>query len=298
MAIAFVFPGQGSQSVAMLAAYAEHPAVAAAVEEAGDAIDVDLAALIQNEEAVRQTENTQPAMLAMGVGVFRAAAPYLPVAVAMAGHSLGEYAALVCAGAVDFAVATRLVRRRGIAMQQAASDDAGMIAIIGIGVDIVDNCCDETRQDGGQVWAVNYNSPQQTVIAGDKKSLDDCCRRAKAQGAKRFVEVPMSVPSHCPLLAPAAASMTEALSAANWSQPSPPVIHNATVQEEKDIASALQTQLTQPVRWTETINCFAARGISRIYECGPGRVLSGLGKRINADLPHVPLASSSDIGAL
>ena len=297
--IALVFPGQGSQSAGMLAGYGGHPSVAAAVEEASEAIGVNLAAIIEDEAALNDTRNTQPALLAVCVGVYRAAASHLPPAALFAGHSLGEYTALVCADAIDFSEAVRLVRLRGEVMQRAvAKGMGGMAAILGASSEVVSDSCAEVRERGGQVWAANYNSPQQTVIAGLRESVEECRLLLQQRGIKRAVEVPMSVPSHCPLMLPAAEAMTAALREVEWRAPSPPVLHNAMVDIAADLAAALAAQLTQPVRWTDTVLRFAAEGVMRVYECGPGRVLCGLGKRIAPDLPHFSLAGSEDLARL
>ena len=288
---AVIFPGQGSQSPAMVAAYSAHPQVAAAVAEAGAVLGVDLAALIADREALAQTINTQPALLAVCVGVFRAV--QLNSVAFMAGHSLGEYAALVCAGAVDFADAVRLVRRRGQLMQQAAT--GGMAAVIGE-VAAVDELCAAARQKGGRIWAANYNAPQQTVVAGDTAAIAACREWTAAAGIKKVLPLPVSIPSHCPLMQPAADLLAAELQALSWRPPSPPLIHNATLQSANsavDICSALAAQLTRPVRWTEVIGKFAAAGIARIYECGPGGVLSGLARRMDGAPPHVSLADDA-----
>ncbi|MGU9952237.1 MAG: ACP S-malonyltransferase [Gammaproteobacteria bacterium WSBS_2016_MAG_OTU1] len=296
MKTAIVFPGQGSQSPEMVMRYAAHPQVAQTIDEVAAILDEDVQAIIADSTALGQTKNTQPLLLAVCVGVFRAA--QLPSPVVMAGHSLGEYTALVCAEAIDFADAVRLVRRRGELMQQAAS--GSMAAVLGVSAEVVEDCCKTVRTDGGYVWAANYNSPQQIVIAGTAKSVEECGEVLKTKGAKKVVPLPVSIPSHCPLMQAAADNFAEALANITWKNPTTPIIHNTTLRtaEAADINTALTQQLICPVRWTETINAFAADGIEKIYECGPGGVLSGLGRRINRDLTHVSLANDDDLGAL
>ena len=290
--IAIVFPGQGSQSPQMLAAYQSHPQVAAAVHESSAAIGEDLAAIIRDEKLLNETENTQPALLAICVGVFRAA--QINNAAVFAGHSLGEYAALVCGGAIDFADAIRLVRRRGELMRQSGG---AMAAILGDAA-AAEKCCETARENGGQIWAVNYNSPQQTVAAGDSDSIAACREWTAAPGIKRVVPLPVGAASHCPLMQKTANIFADDLQKIKWRAPSPPVLHNATLQYAKsagDICNALAAQLIRPVRWTETVARFAADGIARAYECGPGGVLCGLARRNPGAPPHFSLSSDSDL---
>lgn len=290
---ALIFPGQGSQSPEMAAAYASHPLVAETLDEAAAAINVDLPALILDKTALGDTANTQPALLAICVGVFRAAK--LPAICAAAGHSLGEYTALVCSGALAFADAVKLVRRRGELMREAA--DGGMAAIIGEAA-AVEKCCATARENGAKIWPANYNSPQQIVVAGDAESIAACRQWTENPGIKRVLPLPVGAPSHCPLMQPAADLFVQELRAICWQTPSPPVIHNATLQAAAaadDIITALTAQLVRPVRWSETIARLAADGISQIYECGPGGVLCGLARRMPDAPRHLPLSCSADL---
>ena len=290
---AVIFPGQGSQSPSMAAAYDSHPEVAAAIDEASEAIGADLHALICDKDALDETMNTQPALLAVCVGVFRAAR--LSRVSAMAGHSLGEYAALACGGALSLADAARLVRRRGEIMQRAAS--GGMAALLGE-AEAIESLCAEARAGGAHIWAANYNSPQQIVAAGDSESIAACREWTSRDGIKRVVPLPVSIPSHCPLMQPAAEEFAAELRAARWRTPSPPVLHNASLQyaeSAEDIVAALTAQLVRPVRWTETVARFAADGITQMYECGPGGVLSGLARRIPDAPPHISLGTGADL---
>lgn len=294
--VAVVFPGQGSQSSAMAAAYSAYPQVAAAIAEAGAVLGIDLAAIMAEQATLAKTINTQPSLLAVCVGVFRAA--QLDTVAVMAGHSLGEYAALVCAGAVDFADAVRLVRRRGELMQQAAA--GGMAAVIGEAA-AVDELCAAARQKGARIWAANYNAPQQTVVAGDIAAVTACREWTAVRGIKRVLPLPVSIPSHCPLMQQAADLFMKDLQALNWRVPSPPVIHNATLQSADsaaDICAALAAQLTQPVRWTGMLGKFAADDIARVYECGPGGVLCGLARRLAGAPPHVSLADGAALAGV
>ncbi|MGI9297460.1 MAG: ACP S-malonyltransferase [Gammaproteobacteria bacterium] len=290
---AAIFPGQGSQTPEMAAAYDSHPEVAAAVAEAAAAIDVDLPKVIADKTALDKTENTQPALLAVCAGVFRAAK--ISDVAAFAGHSLGEYAALVCADAIDFADAVKLVRRRAELMREAAA--GGMAAILGDPA-AAEKYCDEARKNGAQIWAANYNSPQQTVVSGRADAIAECAKWTANPGIKRVVPLPVSIPSHCPLMQPAADEFIADLRAIKWRTPAAPVLHNATLQyaESADaIVDALALQLVRPVRWTETVAKFAADEISRVYEFGPGGVLCGLAKRIPNAPQHIALATGADL---
>ncbi|NCS66373.1 MAG: [acyl-carrier-protein] S-malonyltransferase [Hydrogenophilales bacterium CG03_land_8_20_14_0_80_62_28] len=299
MTLAFVFPGQGSQSVGMMAAYGDAAAIRDTFAEASDALAIDLTGMIAEgpAEALNQTVNTQPAMLAAGVAVYRlwltlgGAQPAL-----MAGHSLGEYTALTCAGALNFADALRLVRLRAEAMQSAVPDGVGaMAAILGLDDDAIRAVCAEAAQ-GEVLAAVNFNSPGQVVIAGHKTAVDRGCALAKQRGAKRALPLPVSVPSHCDLMRPAAEKLLVAMNAIEIKTPVIPVIHNADVAAHNDpaaIRDALARQLYSPVRWVETMQAFAAQGVTRIAECGPGKVLTGLNKRILADVPTLALADAA-----
>lgn len=297
---ALVFPGQGSQSFEMLAGYAAHRQVRDTLYDASDAAGCDYIGMIERrDDALHKTINTQPVMLAMGVGVYRASAlANADNIVAMAGHSLGEYAALVCAGSLDFGAAIKLVCRRGEVMQNAGG---AMAAAIGIGGEDADTLCAGLRENHIMVWAANHNTPQQTVIAGEDNHLARAEESFKKAGAKRFVRLQMSCASHCPLMKDAAAAMADAFDALTIRMPSPPVIHNvaaAAAQNVDDISALLRRHLTEPVRWAGGIRAIADMDIGLIYECGPGKVLTQMNKRIVADIEHLPLASSADLAAL
>jgi [acyl-carrier-protein] S-malonyltransferase len=287
MTLAFVFPGQGSQSVGMLNALAEaYPQVQETFSEASAALGYDLwsIATAGTEEKLNQTEITQPAMLSAGVAVWRVwQAEKGPQPVLMAGHSLGEYTALTCAGAILFADAVRLVADRGRFMQEAVpAGKGGMAAIVGLDDDQVRALCEQAAQ-GEVLSPVNFNSPGQVVIAGTAAAVARAVGQAKGAGAKLAKQLPVSVPSHCALMHPAAQRMAERLQRAPLSAPTVPVIHNAQVQAESDVAAictALARQIESPVRWVETIEKMARDGVTKIIECGPGRVLAGLNKRI------------------
>jgi [acyl-carrier-protein] S-malonyltransferase len=299
MTLAFVFPGQGSQSVGMMAAYGESAVIRDTLAEAADALGFDLAQMIAEGpvEALNQTVNTQPAMLAAGVAVYRAwLAQGGAVPALMAGHSLGEYTALTCAGAIAFADALKLVRLRAEAMQSAVPEGVGaMAAVLGLDDAAVRAVCAEAAQ-GEVLAAVNYNSPGQVVIAGNKAAVERGCILAKEKGAKRALPLPVSVPSHCALMKPAAEKLLVAMNAIEIQAPSVPVLHNADVAAHNDpaaIRDALARQLYSPVRWVESMQAFAAQGVTRIAECGPGKVLAGLNKRILADVPTLALADAA-----
>ncbi len=301
MTFAIVFPGQGSQSVGMMAAYGDAPVVQQTLKEASDALGVDLAAMLANgpAEALNQTVNTQPVMLAAGVAVWRLwQAQGGPAPAFMAGHSLGEYTALVCAGALDFADAIRLVRLRAEAMQSAVPEGVGgMAAILGLDDAAVVAVCAEAAQ-GEVLEAVNFNSPGQVVIAGHKAAVERGCVLAKEKGAKRALPLPVSVPSHCALMHPAAEKLSAALANIEVRSPQIPVINNADVAAHSDpaaIRDALARQLYSPVRWVESMHFLAAQGVTLIAECGPGKVLAGLNKRTLESVPTVALA---DVAAL
>lgn len=289
--IAIVFPGQGSQSVGMLAELAAaYPQVEMTFAEASAALGTDLWHLVSQgpKELLDRTDLTQPAMLTAGVAVWRswqAAGGAQPAWVA--GHSLGEFTALVCAGALEFADAVALVAQRGRFMQEAVPPGAGaMAAILGLADDQVAAACEEAAQ--GQVLApVNFNSPGQVVIAGEAVAVERGIAAAKARGAKRAVPLPVSVPSHCALMRPAAERLAVALAAVAIAAPSIPVLHNATVdtaQAPEAIRERLVRQLYSPVRWVETVRCLGDAGVTRVIEAGPGKVLAGLTKRIDERL--------------
>lgn len=303
MKFAFVFPGQGSQSVGMLAEYAAHPVVRATIDEASDALGQDLWTLVDEgpAEALNQTVNTQPIMLAAGVAVWRAwlaAGGARPVLVA--GHSLGEYTALVAAGALTFRDALPLVRFRAQAMQDAVPAGVGaMAAVLGLDDAGVAAACADAAQ-GQMVEPVNYNAPSQVVIAGHREAVERAIAAAKARGAKRAVLLPVSAPFHSTLLKPAAARLATRLAEVAVTAPTLPVLHNVDVQAKPapdDIRAALAQQAASPVRWVETIEAFAARGVTHVVECGPGKVLAGLTKRIAPDLASFALTDSAAIDA-
>jgi [acyl-carrier-protein] S-malonyltransferase len=289
--LAMVFPGQGSQAVGMLAELAAgHELVAETFREASTVLGYDLWQLVQEgpADALNQTDRTQPAMLSAGVAVWRAwceqggARPAL-----MAGHSLGEYTALVCAGALDFADAVALVAERGRRMQAAVPAGSGaMAAILGLeDAQVIELC--RQAEEGEVVAAVNFNSPGQVVIAGNSAAVERAMALAKAAGAKRALPLPVSVPSHCNLMRPAAEAFADSLARVELRVPEIPVLHNVDVQSHPDpdaIRAALSEQLYRPVRWVETIQAMGRQGISRCLEMGPGKVLAGLNKRIEKEL--------------
>jgi len=303
MKIAFVFPGQGSQSVGMLDAWAGNAAVADTVARASAALGQDLSALIGQgpAEQLNLTTNTQPAMLTAGVAFFaawRAAGGPLPEVVA--GHSLGEYAALTAAGALQLEDAVRLVRIRADAMQAAVPVGTGaMAAILGLDDDAVRAACVQGAQ-GEVVEAVNFNAPAQVVIAGHKAAVERACEAAKAAGAKRAVMLPVSAPFHSSLLQPAAAVLSKALGEVVVSAPTIPVINNVDVLSPGDAASirdALVRQAWHPVRWVETIRAFKEQGVTHVVECGPGKVLAGLIKRIDGELTGLAITDPASLDA-
>ncbi|EPA8651240.1 TPA: ACP S-malonyltransferase [Photobacterium damselae] len=288
---AIVFPGQGSQAVGMLAELAEQfPIVQATFAEASEVLGYDLWALVQNgpAEDLNQTHRTQPALLTASVAIWRVwqeKGGEQPTV--LAGHSLGEYSALVCAGVIDFKEAVKLVELRGQLMQEAVPAGVGaMSAIIGLDNDAIAKACADAAED--QVCSpVNFNSPGQVVIAGNKEAVDRANALCKEAGAKRALLLPVSVPSHCELMKPAADKLAVALENMTFNTPTIPVINNADVATETDPAAiklALVKQLYGPVRWTESVERMAAEGIEELLEMGPGKVLTGLTKRINRSL--------------
>lgn len=296
MSFAAVFPGQGSQSIGMLASFLpDYHEIKQVFAEASDVLDYDLWELIQTgpDERLNATERTQPALLAAGVALWRLwQVSNGPKPVCMAGHSLGEYTALVCSGAMDFKAAVKLVAFRGQVMQQAAPPGVGaMAAILGLDDDAVRLACTEAAQ-GQVVEAVNFNSPGQVVIAGEKPAVERAMASCSAKGAKRAVLLPVSVPSHCALMRPAADKLAARLADLLLKPPQIPVIHNVDVAAHADVAAirqALKEQLYSPVRWAETVQLLASRGITKLVEFGPGRVLSGLTKRINKSVEAYPI---------
>lgn len=291
-AFAFVFPGQGSQSVGMLDAWGDHPAVRATLVEASDALGEDIAALIAQgpKEQLDLTTNTQPVMLTAGVACWRAwQADTGLVPAAVAGHSLGEYTALVAAGVLTLKDALPLVRFRAQSMQEAVPvGTGGMAAILGMDAEAVKaGCLEAARLSGEAVEAVNFNDPKQTVIAGTKAGVEKACEVLKAAGAKRALPLPVSAPFHSSLMKPAAERLKEKLAATPFAVPAIPVINNIDVSaatEADAIRDALYRQAFGPVRWVETILALKARGLTHVIECGPGKVLAGMVKRIDGDL--------------
>ena len=291
---AFIFPGQGSQSVGMLDAWGDHPVVRSTLQEASDALGEDVAQLIHAgpKEALALTTNTQPVMLLAGVAAWRvwqAEGGALPDAVA--GHSLGEYSALVAAGVLSLGQAIPLVRLRAAAMQAAVPVGVGaMAAVLGLDAEKVKAVCAQVTADlGGAevVEAVNFNDPGQTVIAGSKAAVDAAGAAMKTAGAKRALPLPVSAPFHSSLMQPAAEQLKAALAGITFAAPQIDVINNidvAVVHEGAAIADALYRQAFGPVRWVESVQALKARGITHVVECGPGKVLAGMVKRIDADL--------------
>jgi [acyl-carrier-protein] S-malonyltransferase len=288
---AFLFPGQGSQAVGMLDAWGDHPAVKQTLVEASDALGEDVARLIHAgpKEQLDLTTNTQPVMLTAGIACYRAwiadgqAAPSV-----VAGHSLGEYSALVAAGALTLADALPLVRFRAQAMQDAVPVGVGaMAAILGMDAQAVrDGCAEVVTATGEAVEAVNFNDPKQTVIAGSKAGVDKACEVLKAKGAKRALPLSVSAPFHSSLMKPAADRLRERLVSASFKTPTIPVVNNIDVTIETEVAAirdALYRQAFGPVRWVETVQAIRARGVTHFVECGPGKVLAGMVKRIDAD---------------
>ena len=302
---AFVFPGQGSQSVGMLDAWGDHPVIAQTLQEASDALGEDVAQLIQAgpKEALALTTNTQPVMLVAAVAAYRAwmaetgATPSV-----VAGHSLGEYSALVASGVLTLAQAAPLVRFRAQAMQDAVPVGVGAMAAI-LGLDaakVIAGCAEVTdglRASGAEfsgevVEAVNFNDPGQTVIAGSKAAVEKACEVLKASGAKRALPLPVSAPFHSSLMRPAAEKLREKLALTAFAAPQIPVVNNIDVAVESDvdrIRDALVRQAFGPVRWVECVAAIKARGVTNVVECGPGKVLAGMVKRIDATLTGMPL---------
>lgn len=289
---AFVFPGQGSQAIGMLNGFAGSSVVQDTIAEASDALQMDLGKLISEgpKEDLDLTTNTQPVMLTAAVATYRAwiAAGGKPPAI-VAGHSLGEYSALVAAGVVAFKDAVPLVRFRAQAMQSAVPvGHGGMAAILGLSdADVIAACVEAAAATSEVVEAVNFNAPAQVVIAGSKAAVERACELAKAKGAKRALPLPVSAPFHSSLLKPASDQLRDYLVKVSFSAPSIALINNvdvAIVTDPASIKDALVRQAASPVRWVETVNAIAASGITQLIECGPGKVLAGLTKRINGEL--------------
>ena len=303
MSFAFFFPGQGSQSLGMMNGFENFAVVKNTFDEASAVLGQDLWAMINGEDAapINETINTQPIMLTAGIATYRAyleAGGKAPSVVA--GHSLGEYTALVVAGALDFADVVKLVRLRAELMQNAVPQGEGaMAAILGLDDDVVRQVCHNAAQ-GDVVEAVNFNSPGQVVIAGSTAAVERAMQLAKEQGAKRALPLPVSVPSHCSLMKPAADQLATALQNITLHTPQIRVIHNADVaayHNAEQIKDALVRQLYCPVRWTETVNTLVSEGITESAECGPGKVLTGLAKRINKAANCSALTNAEQVSA-
>lgn len=291
---AVVFPGQGSQKLGMLSEFNENRTVRAVYEMASDHLGYDMWALTQEDaDKLNQTEFTQPAILTASVALFEHHKDQIGEIDFLAGHSLGEYSALVCAGAMEFTDAVQIVSKRGAFMQEAVPAGTGaMAAIIGLADDLVIQAC-ETASEGDVVAAVNFNSPGQVVIAGEKAAVERAMEQAKELGAKRALPLPVSVPSHCALMNEAALKLKAELEAVRIFEPAIQVIHNVDVQSHAnstDIVDALVKQLYSPVRWVETVQHLAAKeGVTKIIEPGPGAILTGLNKRIDKSLELIKL---------
>lgn len=301
MKVAFVFPGQGSQTVGMLDAWADNAVVTETLALADQALGEDLSSLIKQGPAdqLNLTTNTQPAMLVSAVAIYRAwidAGGQAPSWVA--GHSLGEYSALTAAGSIDLVDAVKLVRIRADAMQKAVPvGQGGMAAVLGLDDDAVRAVCAQAAQ-GQVVEAVNFNAPAQVVIAGDKAAVERACEQAKAAGAKRALVLPVSAPFHSSLLKPAAQTLATALEQVQVTTPSIPLVNNvdvASTSQPDAIKDALVRQAWHPVRWVENIQFLKAQGVTHVVECGPGKVLSGLVKRIDGDLIGLSISDPASL---
>lgn len=305
MSYGFVFPGQGSQSVGMLADLAQqHSVVTETFQEASDALGYDLWSLVQQgpAEQLNQTDITQPAMLTAGVATLRALSEQKTVSPAyLAGHSLGEYSALVAAEVMTLSQGVALVAERGRLMQAAVPAGQGaMAAILGLEDAQIVEICAEVAAVEGVVEAVNFNSPGQVVIAGEKKAVDAALPKFEAAGAKRVVPLAVSVPSHCSLMKPAAEQLAETMASMPFSEPKTPVIHNASVQSYDDVSSikqALVEQLYRPVKWVKTIEAMKQQGVDCLYELGPGKVLMGLNRRIDRKMGMQAVYDSATLNA-
>ncbi len=298
---AFVFPGQGSQAIGMLNGFAGNPIVAQTIAEASDALQFDLGKLIAEgpKEELDLTTNTQPVMLTAAVASYRAwLAAGGPTPAIVAGHSLGEYSALVAAGVLAFKDAVPLVRFRAQAMQEAVPvGQGGMAAILGLSDDEVRAACTEAAQ-GQVVEPVNFNAPAQVVIAGHKDAVERACQVAKAKGAKRALPLPVSAPFHSSLLRPASDRLRDYMAGLNFASPQLPLINNvdvAIVTDPAAIKDALVRQAASPVRWVETVQMMASQDITHVVECGPGKVLAGLTKRITGDLTGEALIDQASL---
>ncbi|OZY84927.1 [acyl-carrier-protein] S-malonyltransferase [Cellvibrio mixtus] len=302
--LAFVFPGQGSQKIGMLAELAaEFPVVQQTFAEASDVLGYDLWALVQTgaQEEINLTERTQPLLLTASVAVYRVWQQKQGVQPAlMAGHSLGEWSALVCAGVVAFQDAVKLVQQRGKFMQEAVPAGQGaMAAIIGLDDALIIEACKKAEQ-GEVVSAVNFNSPGQVVIAGAAAAVERASALCKEAGAKRALPLPVSAPFHTELMRPAAERLAEQIAATSFAVPNIPVVHNVTADVEMNpekIKALMIEQIFSPVRWVECVNTLATKGVSLTLECGPGKVLSGLNKRINAELNTISVEKPDELNA-
>lgn len=298
---AVVFPGQGSQSVGMLDDFAQ-PIVAHTLEEAGDALGWDMRGLIARgpAEQLDRTEYTQPAILAASIALWRLGREQgLLEPTLMAGHSLGEYSALVAAEALDFAEALRLVAARGRAMQEHAPSGAGMVAVLGLDDEAVSALC--AQREERDLFPVNFNAPGQVVVAGRAEALDWLEAQGKAAGAKKLQRLAMSVPSHCPLLNEAAEAFGAELDAATLNAPQVPVLHNVDAQPRGDVEGlreALRRQLCEAVRWTQTQQALLDGGVTQLVECGPGKVLCGLARRGMKGVVALPLGDAQTMATL
>jgi [acyl-carrier-protein] S-malonyltransferase len=298
---ACVFPGQGSQSIGMMKGYADFPVVRETFTEASSVLGQDFWTMVNDGsiDELNLTVNTQPLMLMAGIAVYRAWQSLGDVNPAvMAGHSLGEYTALVASGALAFSDALSLVRFRAEVMQQAVPEGTGaMAAILGLDDEVVEALCDEitNSSDGELLQPANFNSPGQIVIAGHKNAVLRGMELARSKGAKRALMLPVSIPSHCSLMSQAAGKLQQRLELLMLRAPETPLLHNADMQRHENpecIKRILIRQLCSPVRWTEIIRSFASAGVTHVVECGPGKVLSGLNKRIDANLQSLALADS------
>jgi len=301
MKFALVFPGQGSQSVGMMSAYGDNPVIRQTFDEASDALGEDLWAMVNEGPAERLalTVNTQPLMLTAGVAVYRAwQAAGGPAPAFVAGHSLGEYSALVAAGALRFADAVPLVRFRAAAMQEAVPEGQGaMAALLGLEAEAVHAVCEKVAQ-GEVVSAANLNASGQIVIAGAVAAVERAMEEAKAQGAKRAVKLPVSAPFHCALMKPAAERLAVRLKEIEISTPQLPVVNNVDVavcDQPELIRDALIRQAYSPVRWIETVQSMAAQGVGAVIECGPGKVLAGMTKRIVKELQGASIVDADSL---
>lgn len=299
--LAFIFPGQGSQAVAMLSDFIDHPVVQSTFSEASKSLGYDLWQLINEgpAEKLNQTNFTQPALLTASVALWRLWHSESAISPAIiAGHSLGEYSALVCSGVLSLADGVKLVEKRGEFMQASVPEGVGaMAAIIGLSDDKIIEACQQAAEEQ-VVSAVNFNSPGQVVIAGNKEAVERAGILCKEAGAKRVLPLPVSVPSHCALMKDAAKKLAEEFNSVNFNQPNIPVINNVDVAIESDIEAikqALIKQLYSPVRWTETIEMLASKGIDTAVEAGPGKVLQGLVKRIDKSITCISVNDNDSL---